>query len=664
MSNKTRLPFGAWPSPLHARDVARADVNFSEPRCVGDREYWLERRPEEGGRSVVVGLDEGGKPRDCTPHHYNVRSRAHEYGGGAWAVEAQASGPVLWFSNDPGGGIFRCENGKEPMRITEDGPRRFADLLPDPARNRLIAVCEDHAVPEGREPTNTLVAVAPNGSLPPLAAGHDFYSSPCLSRDGKQLAWLSWNHPDLPWDHTTLWLANLDAQGIPIDVRPVAGIERESIFQPGFDAQGRLVFVSDRSNWWNLYRRETDGQLRALCPMEAEFGLPQWVFGMRTWAWLPDERIACAYTHNGLWRQAVLDPESGELTPLDTGIVDHNGIHAGPRGLLVVGAGPHCPQRVTRIDPNGTVRVLRGGDKPPLASGDIATARGIQYPTEGGDIAHALFYAPTNIRHEGTEGERPPVIVRIHGGPTGAAGAGFNPQIQFWTTRGFAVADVNYRGSTGQGRRYRERLYGRWGEADVDDCIHTVRWLDRQGWVDAGRAVIRGSSAGGYATLAALTFRDFFAAGASLYGISDLEALLRDTHKFEARYLDQLIGPYPECKERYRARSPIHAVERLSAPVIFFQGDEDRVVPPNQAEAMVRALREKGVSVAHIVYPGEGHGFLRAETIQKTLELEWSFYAQVLGIEPSNGQTPVEDSRRTTNHANSANKTPRQKTFA
>ena len=641
MSDKTRLPFGSWPSAIQAQDLVRAGVNFSEPRCVGGREYWLERRPREGGRSVAVVLDEHGQIRDCIPEGYNIRSRAHEYGGGAWAVEERTSGPMLWFSNDPGGGLFRCEDGREPLRITEDGPWRFADLLPDPARNRLIAVREDHKVPKGREPINTLVAIAPDGQLTTLAYGHDFFASPCLSRDGKQLAWLSWDHPNLPWDHTTLWLANLDAEGRPVNSRAVAGTDHESIFQPSFDAQGRLVFASDRSDWWNLYRREFDGSLRALHPMEAEFGLPQWVFGMRTWAWLPDGRITCAYTQGGIWRQAILDPDSSEFTPLDTDLVDHNGIDAGPQGLLVVGARRDRPQHVARIATDGTVQILRDGGGLASAPGDLSLAVGIDYRTEGGAPAHALFYAPANARYRGPEGERPPVIVRIHGGPTGATGAGFNPQIQFWTTRGFAVVDVNYRGSTGYGRRYRESLYGQWGAADVDDCIHAVRQLDQQGLVDGQRAAIRGSSAGGYTTLAALAFRDFFAVGASLYGIGDLELLIRDTHKFEARYLDQLIGPYPQQKDRYRQRSPIHAVERLSAPVIFFQGDEDKVVPPNQAETMVRALQEKGVPVAHIVYPGEGHGFRQAAHIQRTLEAELYFYARIFGIELQERLEPV-----------------------
>jgi dipeptidyl aminopeptidase/acylaminoacyl peptidase len=610
---------------LTAARVAAGSARIGEIACAGADVLWVEGRPNEAGRSALVRWSPGGGPRDEVAAPFSVRTRVHEYGGGSYTVD----GGRVWFSNLADQRIWLSEAGREPRPLTPDDGRRYADAVVDGSRSRLLAVCEDGR--RAGEPQNLLVSIPADGGEPaPLVQGHDFFSSPRLSPDGLRLAWLSWDHPDMPWDAATLHVADVAADGSLGAARRVAGGQGVSVFQPGWSAAGELLFASDESGWWNL-QRERDGVVEPLCPRQAEFGLPQWVFGMSTWAALDDGRIACAFCEAGCWRLGLLQPESGALDVLDLPFNAIASLQAGAGAVVFAAAAPDREWSVQRLDPgDGSCTSLRPTEDPALDPGWISVPQAISYPTTSGETAHAFFYPPTNPEFELEAGEAPPLLVRSHGGPTSATTAILDLRTQYWTTRGFAVLDVNYRGSSGYGRAYRERLRGAWGQADVDDCAAGAFHLAARGSVDPARLAITGGSAGGYTTLCALAFGDAFRAGASYYGVSDLEALARDTHKFEARYLDRLVGPYPERRDRYRERSPVHHADAIACPVIFFQGSEDPVVPPSQAEAMVEALRARGIPVAYVVFEGEAHGFRRAENIAAALDAELAFYQDVL----------------------------------
>jgi len=615
---------GTWHSPLTAARVAAGSARIGEIACAGEEVLWVEGRPNEAGRSALVRWSPGSGPRDVVAAPFSVRTRVHEYGGGSYTVD----GERVWFSNLADQRLWCIDAGGEPRPLTPDDGRRYADAVVDRGRSRLLAVCEDAS--GAGEPQNLLVSIPVDGGEPvPLVQGHDFFSSPRLSPDGRRLAWLSWDHPDMPWDAATLHVAEFAADGSLGPSRRVAGGEGVSVFQPDWSAPGDLIFVSDESGWWNL-QRERAGAVEPLCPRPAEFGVPQWVFGMSTWAALDDGRIACAFCEAGRWRMGLLEPESGVLDVLDLPFTAITGLRAAAGAVVFAGASPDLESSVVRLDvASGQCESLRPSEDAPLDRAWASVPEAIAYPTTDGETAHAFFYPPTSPEFELEAGERPPLLVRSHGGPTAATSAILDPRIQYWTTRGFAVLDVNYRGSSGYGRAYRERLRGAWGQVDVDDCAAGARYLGARGSVDPERLAITGGSAGGYTTLCALAFGDTFRAGASYYGVSDLEALARDTHKFEARYLDRLVGPYPERRDLYRERSPLHHADAISCPVIFFQGSEDPVVPPNQAEVMVEALRARGVPVAYVVFEGEAHGFRRAENVSSALEAELAFYLDV-----------------------------------
>ena len=641
-------PFGSWQSPVTAELIVGETIRLGQPRLLGDDVFWTEGRPQEQGRNVLVWCSADGRTADLTPAPLNVRSRAHEYGGGAFTVGRKAG----FFTNDADQQLWRIRAGEVPQPLTAQPGMRHADAVLDAQRKRLICVREDHtardAARQGSEAVTTIVAIKlSNGASQVLASGHDFFSSPCLSPDGRCLAWLSWDHPNMPWDGTELWRADV-LEGGALGVRlKVAGGAGESIFQPAWSAQGELHFASDRSGWWNLYRQRGEA-LEALCPMAAEFGVPQWAFGMSSYGFDARGRIVCAYWLDGRSQLAVIDAGAAEpgdratFEPLETAFCSIRDLQVGADFAVFIGATETTAEAVVRLDLNsGAWRVLRASSRAAIAAGFASIARAINFPTEAGLQAHAFFYAPTNPGFTGPEGERPPLIVVSHGGPTGATDAAFKWSLQYWTSRGFAVVDVNYRGSTGFGRAYRERINGQWGVVDVDDAINAARYLVQRGDVNARRLAIRGASAGGYTTLCALTFRGFFQCGASHYGIGDLEALVRDTHKFESRYLDTLIGPYPACQAVYRARSPVHFTAQLSSPMILFQGAEDKAVPPAQAQAMFEAVKAKGLPVAYLLFEGEQHGFRRAANIRRALEAELYFYGRIFGFTPADAIEPV-----------------------
>jgi dipeptidyl aminopeptidase/acylaminoacyl peptidase len=643
MGQPTVAPYGSWKSPITSDLIVTATVGLGQIALDGEETYWVELRPSEGGRNCVVRRAPGGEISDVTPPEFNARTRVHEYGGGDFAVREGA----VYFSNFSDQRVYRQTQDSAPRAITPEASLRFADFVVDARRSRLVAVREDHRT-EGREAVNTLVSLSLDGEGNEeggrvLVSGNDFYSSPRLSPDGSRLAWLTWNHPNMPWDGCELWVCELDEEGALVHSRRVAGGHEESIFQPEWSPAGALYFVSDRSNWWNLYRLSDGGAAEAMCEMEAEFGMPQWAFGMSTYAFASEEQAVCAYNVRGNWSLALLDTRSKRLEEIALPYTEIGGVRADARRAVFRAASP--TERLSIVELDLTTRrleVLRRASDTSIDEGYISRPRAVEFPTEQGRTAHAFFYAPRNKDFAAPEGERPPLVVKCHGGPTAATTTTLRLETQYWTSRGIAVLDVNYGGSTGYGREYRQRLNGEWGVVDVDDCVNGAKYVIGRGEADGARCVITGGSAGGFTTLNALTFRDTFRAGASHFGISDLTVFVGDTHKFESRYLDRLVGPYPERADLYRARSSINFTDRLSCPVIFFQGLEDKIVPPNQAELMVEALRRKRLPVAYVAFEGEQHGFRKAENIKRALDGELYFYSRVFGFPLADAVEPVE----------------------
>jgi dipeptidyl aminopeptidase/acylaminoacyl peptidase len=638
---RTVAPYGSWKSPITAESLVANAVGLEQITLDGDVTYWIELRPSEGGRSVIVRRDAQGKTADITPQPFNARTRVHEYGGRSYAVH----GDTIYFANFADQRICRVTPGTEPEPITPEGAMRYGDFVVDEQRKRLLCVREDHGASD-REAVNTLASLRLDGSDDDggtvLASGNDFYSTPRLSADGARLCWLSWNHPNMPWDGCELWVAEVDANGALGKGRRIAGGLEESIFQPTWGPDGALYFASDRTGWWNLYRWR-GGRVANILRRKADCGAPQWALGMTTYAVISATRLLCAWTSRGVWRLGELDTKTHKLTPLDLPYSAITGVQANATRAVFIAGSPIREPAVVELNlKTKRTRTLRESRKTALDPAYISIPRAIEFPTEDGLTAHGFYYPPRNPGYRAPAGEKLPLLVMSHGGPTSAVNNTLNPRHQYWTSRGFAVLDVNYGGSSGYGRAYRQRLAGRWGIVDVDDCVNGARYLAARGLADPQRLAIRGGSAGGYTTLAALAFRDAFAAGASLFGVSDLEALARETHKFESRYLDGLIGPYPARKDLYRERSPIHYVNRIAAPMILFQGLEDRVVPPSQAELMVAALKKKALPVAYVAFEGEGHGFRRAETIIRAHEAELYFYSRIFGFTLPEPIGPVE----------------------
>ncbi len=640
----TVAPYGSWESPITIDLlVGEAAVGLAYVDLADEGVYWIESRPYEEGRSVLVFKPDQGRPVDVVPEGFNVRTRVHEYGGGAYWRHRS----TVFCSSFDDGRVYRFDRpGGDPQPVTPDPPEpnalRYADGVVTPDGSAIVCVRERH---EGGDVINELVSFPSDGSAEPtvIVGGRDFYSSPRLDPSARRLAWITWDHPHMPFDATDLCVAEFTPDAKVARARRVSGGEDESVVDPAWSPDGVLHFVSDRSGWWNLYV-DRDGRIESLSTAEGEFAYPHWVFGLTMYAFLDGGEIACVVTCNAEERLHVLDPRTGDLVPLDLPYTTYNrsGLRARGRRLAFAAAAPTSPTAVVTFDLDTRERrTIRESVRLDVDRRYLSVAEPIEFPGSDGESAHAFFYAPTNPEFEAQEGELPPLIVSIHGGPTSHSGTALDLDHQFFTSRGLAVVDVNYRGSSGYGREYRRSLNGRWGEIDVEDAVAAVRHLTAAGRVDANRIVITGGSAGGYTTLLALALREEFTAGMSLFGVADLELLVQETHKFEAHYEHTLVGPYPERADLYRERSPINHADRISAPLLILQGLDDKVVPPAQAEMIIDALRRRGIPYAYLAFAGEGHGFRRAESLRRTFEAELSFLGQVFGFEPADDLEPV-----------------------
>jgi dienelactone hydrolase len=631
-------PYGSWKSPITSDLTAGSSISFTDLKLDGRDLYWVETRPDEGGRFTVVCRHADGSIIECTPPEFSVRTSVHEYGGGAFTV----GGGWIYFSNFNDQRIYRQRLDRAPQALTPGDGYRYADAIIDDKRDRLICVREDHT--GAGEPVNTIVAVdlhgRDNGRI--LAGGHDFYSTPRLCPDGGQLAYLTWDHPNMPWDGCELHLAAVAQDGSLRGDRLIIGGPSEAIFQPEWSPDGILHFVAEHTGWWNLYRWQ-DGAVAALCPMPAEFGRAMWLFGYSTYGFASKDRIICCYTDQGTDRLAWLNSADGTLEDRPSPYTEIDFLQCGSGCAAFVGGSPLLPSTVALLDFEGNKLLpIRRALENTVDAGYISVPQDITFPSTGG-TAHAIFYAPRNSEFMAAATERPPLIVTGHGGPTSAASTSLRYAVQYWTSRGFAVADVNYGGSTGYGRDYRKRLNGQWGVLDVEDLCNAALFLAEHGLVDRQRMIIKGRSAGGFTTFAALVFRsEIFSAGVSHCGVADLETFVKDTHKFESHYLDTLVGPYPEHKDLYLTRSPIHYTDALKCPLILFQGSEDKVVLPAQSELMYEAVRRKGLPAAYVVLPGEGHVFRKAETWKRLHEGELYFFSRIFGLEISEEIEPVQ----------------------
>jgi dipeptidyl aminopeptidase/acylaminoacyl peptidase len=645
VEGKKISPYGSWRSPITADAIVAGVIALSQIQLDGDDVYWIEQRPAEAGRNVVVRRRASGATEDITPPEYNARTRVHEYGGGAYLAHQG----TVWFANFLDQRLYRQEPGRPPVAITPAKDIRHADLVLDERRNRLIAVREDHST-GSTWAVNTIVSL-PNSPSPSgggqgggftLLEGNDFYSSPRLSPTGSHLAWLTWNHPNMPWDGNELWVAELNDDGGLTAPRKIAGGEQESIFQPTWSPDGVLYFASDRTNWWNLYRWQGE-VVEPVVQLPAELGTTSWQFGMSTYAFESERRIVCQVRSNGLARLVTVDAQNKRLQNVDTPYTAFAPfIQARAGQAFTIAGSPTQMPALVAVDLNSSrIDVIRRSGDVAVAATYLSVPETIEFPTTGGVTAHAFFYPPVNPDYSAPAGELPPLIVYVHGGPTGSVSNALDLGDQFWTSRGFGFLVVNYGGSSGFGRDYRQRLNGKWGVVDVDDSVNAARYVVDRGLADGNRVAITGGSAGGYTVLRALTSTHFFKAGASHFGISDLEVFHTDTHKFESMYDQGLIGRWPEERHIYRERSAIHFLDRITAPVILFQGLEDKIVPPNQAELIVSALREKGLPVAYVAFEGEQHGFRIAKNIKRSLEGELYFYSQVFGFLLADPVDPV-----------------------
>lgn len=637
MSKRTS-PYGSWKSPVTSDMVASGLVGLGQIEIEDKDIYWCEMRPSDKGRYVIVKHSPVEGTVDINPSPFNARTSVHEYGGGSYKIFKN----IVFFTNFADQRIYRMKLGENPRPITLKTELRYADFEFDSVRERLICVREDHRE-KGKEAANTIVSMDLEGKdLKTIVCGNDFYSSPRISPKGKYLAWLTWNHPHMPWNKTELWIGKLNQDGSIGERIQINKNIMESVLQPLWSPDGILHFVSDRNNWWNIYCWK-DGEVRTVYPEEAEFAEPPWRFAQSNYDFESENRIICSFTQKGRWHIARLNTDTGKLEMVKTPYTYISSLHTAFDFAVFIGGSPREATSVVRLDLKTlNTQVLQRSSKITVDPGYLSQPNQIEFPTEKGLTAYGIYYKPGNKDYAAPSGTLPPLLVSVHGGPTAAASITLSLKVQFWTSRGFAVVEVNYGGSTGYGREYRERLHGQWGVVDVDDSVNAAKYLVDIGEVDEEKLAISGGSAGGYTTINSLTFRDVFKAGASYYGISDLETFVNDTHKFESRYLESLVGPYPERKDLYYQRSAINFLDQLDVPMILFQGLDDKIVPSNQAELIVKALRNRGRPVAYLSFKGEQHGFRQAKNIKRSLEAELFFYSRIFGFISADYIEPVE----------------------
>jgi dipeptidyl aminopeptidase/acylaminoacyl peptidase len=654
MHQKKSTPCGSWKSAITAEYIIRSSTSFQEILVDDDTVYWIESRPTEAGRAVIVRANPDGCIADVTPQGFNARTLVNSYGGGAFAVSQKTvifsnlAGPTgeMPYARYSDQRLFCLEPGQEPVPLTDTLGSRYAAGVIDVARNNLITVREDRTYSVHGEVMSAIVSVNLDGKglQKLLVQGNDFYTSPRLSPDGRQLCWLTWNYPDMPWDSSELWLADLDKGGSLSNARLIAGGGEESIFQPEWSPDGVLYFISDRTNWWNLYRFCGE-RVEPVCPKAADFGAPQWIMRMSQYDFVSCERIICSYVEDGEWQLAILEIPNGTLRPVETGFTAISHVRAGQDFVVFFGSSPTSPVSLVKLNLETNEQIILrssiNADTRDLLP-YISRPQSISFATTGNATAYAFYYPPENPDFAVPTGEKPPLIIMCHGGPTDASTTGLSFLIPYFTSRGFAVVNVNYRGSSGYGRAYRQALYSNWGVYDWEDCASAAYYLIERGDVDAQRIVGRGGSSGGYTTLCLLTFTNLLRAGASYFGISNLNLIAVHTGKLEAHYSDKLIAPYPQGEAIYEARSPYFHADQIKSPAVFFQGLEDSVVPSEQTKTMVASLEQRGIPVASFYFPGERHGFCIASNIQQALEAELAFYACVLGFAPADDLPSIE----------------------
>lgn len=635
-NNISFLPYGTWPSAVTSDLIVKDSISLDEVKLTLQAVYYIERRPQENGRCVIVKASDN-TTADILPLPFSARSRVHEYGGGCYCVNDD----ILYFINDSDQDVYSIID-QQITRLTTEDNKRFADLIYDKKHNRLIAICETH---ENESVTNSIVSIdIHTGLLSTSVDGDDFYASPRINSTADKLCWQSWNHPNMPWDGNQLWLADIDEHGYINNKKHIAGADDIAVFQPQWSPDDILHYISDDSGWWHIYLFTTtqgSTEIQQLTHGNKEFGLPQWVFAQSNYAFIDETQIICCYQQENKTNLALLSlTEKSKLTNITTPWQEFSSLTTCANRIGFIAASATCtPQLVlATLDDNAinklSTSVIKNSNQLPLSETHFSKPQTITFTNRRQQIVYAYYYPPANPEFHGLNNTSPPLIVICHGGPTGQNSTALDPKKQFWTSRGFALLDVNYSGSTGYGRDYRLRLNNNWGITDVDDCCDAALYAVEQGLADNNMLIIRGSSAGGYTVLSALTFAQVFSAGASYYGISELSSLAEDTHKFESHYLDGLIGPYPKSKELYKQRSPINSADQLNCPVIFFQGTEDKVVPKAQAEKMFDALDKQGLPVAAQYFTGEQHGFRKAETIKQALENELGFYQLVFNLKP------------------------------
>ncbi len=633
--------YGAWLSPVSVDDAVGAARAITDVE-IDNGVLWIgEMRPDEGGRSQIMRLRPDGVTEDILPEGFSARSRVHEYGGGAILPDKGE----IYFVNDRDQRIWRDRPGTKPQPLTAEGAWRYTDMVADAAHGRLIAVREDHTA--AGEPKNELVTInLKTGAVTILWSGGDFVAMPRLSADGARLAWISWDHPNMPWDATTLRMAMVSVDGALAQVFTIASAaDGFNHIQPCWAEDGALYYISDQPGDWSLYRwRPGTAASELVAHLDGEIGTPMWNFRTRSYALSGDMAVAIL-TRNGLDALVTIDLVTGTARPVETpftAIMPR--LLVDGRSVVVTAASAQQGFAVWRVPLDGGAPALIHRPAGPVVDTAVTSSpRAVQFPTSGGDTAHAFYYPPQNPSFTAPSGQHPPLIVTAHGGPTSSSYTAMTPWRTYWTSRGFAILDVQYRGSTGFGRAYKRALYGRWGDVDIEDVVAAARFAAANGLADAARMAIYGGSAGGYVVLAALAFHPgVFSAGVNLFGISDLEALARDTHKFESRYTDILIGPLPEARDIYRARSPLYAADRIRAPLLTFQGSEDKAVPPSQSEGIYEAVKSKGIPTAYVLFEGEGHGFRKAENQRRTLTATHYFLARVFGLNPSDALEPLE----------------------